>query len=88
MSCSISLANNTFRNETSSCSQGKLNVTIGDIYDYSVTVMNFLGSLSVNNTISKFLSNYMYSMPYVCKNAGRETNYMIQKYLTGTVASP
>ena len=36
---------------------GKFNVTIGDIYDYSVTVTNFLGPTNVNDSISKFLPN-------------------------------
>lgn len=60
------LTNDTFRNETSSCSQGKLNVTIGDYYDYTVTVNNFLGNSSISDSISKFLSTYN-------KNVGQET---------------
>lgn len=74
MSCYISLTNDIFRNETSSCSEGKFNVTIGDIYDYNVTVTNFLGLTSIGGSICKFLSIIYTIMPYVSKNVRQETN--------------
>ena len=58
MFCNISLTNDTFHSNISSCSQGEFDVIIGGTYDYTVTVVNFLGPRSINDSISKFLSTY------------------------------